>query len=132
MNICKKGENYMKRSLLFCLMFSLFVPLSIHADPEKDAQAKKVALEIIAALSDDIATLIINKHHEKDPQITKIACLNLVTRLADVIASVIIKIKERKETRGIDLLSDDDYQNELYALAMQLAEKSLQLQISGL
>lgn len=124
----------MKQLLRLSFFVFLLVPFIVHADNEKnekDEQANKVALEIVAALIEDIAKLVDNKKHEKDPQVTKAVCLSLVTHLADVIASVIIKIKERKETRSIDLYSQDEYQQALNALAIQLLEQSLQIQLEN-
>lgn len=110
----------MKRILKFCIIFSLFSVSLIHSD---DAQAKKAALEIIASISDDIATLVINHHHEKDPEVAKISCVKLVTTLADAIAQLIIKIKERKEIRSVDLYSDEEYDQALRLLSEQFVQK---------
>lgn len=110
----------MKQILKFCVLFSLFSSVNVHA---QDAQAKQAALEIIASLSDDIATLVINHNHEKNSEVAKIVSIKLVTTLADAIAQVIIKIKERKEIRNIDLYSDEEYQQALIILSQQLIQK---------
>lgn len=97
------------RTTLIFIILVCIMP-SIRSD---DAQAKKMALEIISSISDDLAILIINKHHQKDPQITKTCCVRLITNLADAIASVIIKIKANKEIRSIELLDQAEYQQAL-------------------
>ena len=101
-------------------MSSIFSVQKVHTD---DAQAKKLALEIIATLSDDIATLVIQKNHNSDPQTIKSSCINLITHLADVLATLIIKLKERKETRGIDLCDEIEYQQMLQVAAQNLLSK---------
>jgi predicted transcriptional regulator len=107
---------------LFTLTFVfLSVPISFQASTSQDS--KKLALEIIASLSDDIATLIINKQQANDPQLTKICCVNLITRLADTLATVIIKMKERKAVRTVDLISDVEFNNTIEALVAQLLNK---------
>lgn len=108
------------KNLLFCCILSVLVVSSVQAE---DAQAKKLALEIIASLSDDLATLIINKKTQKDPQVTKICCVRLIANLADALASVIIKIKSNKEVRGIDLSDEQDYQKALANISDQLVSK---------
>ena len=106
----------------FTLTFAfLSVPIAVQASTSQDS--KKLALEIIASLSDDIATLIINKQQAKDPQLTKVCCVNLITRLADTLATVIIKIKERKSARAVDLISDVEFNNAIEALVAQLLNK---------
>ncbi|OGB86503.1 hypothetical protein A3J41_01270 [candidate division TM6 bacterium RIFCSPHIGHO2_12_FULL_38_8] len=114
----------MNQIFKFCMFVSLFFNPTVQADePSKDLQAKKLALEIIASISDDLATLIINKHHEKDPKVTQTSCIHLISTLADAIAALIIKIKAKKEIRGIDLVDDVDCEKMLIAVAHQLNEK---------
>ncbi|MBP6892140.1 hypothetical protein KBB68_01020 [Candidatus Babeliales bacterium] len=79
--------------------------------------------EIIRSLSDDIAMLIINHHHEKKSEVAKIFSIKLVMTLADAIAQVICKIKERKENRSIDLYSDEEYDQALRLLSEELIHK---------
>ena len=110
----------MKQMLKFGIILLLCSVTSIQAD---DAQVKKASLEIIASISDDIATLIINHHHEKNSEVAKISCVKLVTTLADAIAQVICKIKERKENRSIDLYSDEEYDQALRLLSEELIHK---------
>ncbi len=110
----------MKHILKFCVIFSLFSASFIRSD---DAQAKKAALEIIASISDDIATLVINHHHEKNPEVAKIASIKLVTNLADAIVQIVAKIKERKEIRSVDLYSDEEYDQALRLLSEQFVQK---------
>ena len=105
------------KKIMFAIIFTLHCMPLMRAD---DAQEKKIALDIIASLSDDIAQLIINKHAAKDPEITKVCCVRLVTNLADAIASLIIKIKSNKEVRGVELLDQQEYQNALTKISDQL------------
>ncbi len=97
--------------------------LSLAAIHSEDAQAKKAALEIIASISDDIATLVINHNSQKDPDVAKITSIKLITTLADAIACVITKIKERKETRSVELYSDAEYDQALQLLSENLIHK---------
>ena len=85
--------------------------------------AKKAALEIVASISDDIATLVINHHYAKDPEVAKASSIKLVTTLADAIACVIAKIQEKKETRSVELYSDEEYAQALIILSDQLVQK---------
>ena len=110
----------MKQILKFSIIFSCLSGTFIQSD---DAQAKQAALEIIASLSEHIATFIINHHHEKNPEVAKISCIKLVTTLADALTQVICKIKEQKNNRSIDLYSDEEYDQALRLLSEKLMQK---------
>lgn len=110
----------MKQGLKIGFFVSFFTIASLY--PE-DVQSKKLALEIIASISDDIATLIINKNHEKDPEVAKASCVRLITNLADALATVIIKMKASKEVRGIELMDESEYQNALNDACKHLMSK---------
>ena len=109
----------MKHLFTLCTIFSLTIPqLQSH-----DEQAKKASLEIVAALSEDIATLIINAHHSKDPQVTKAVSINLITRIADIIATILMKLKERKPSRSMPFYSDAAYQHDLDKVIAEILQR---------
>ncbi len=110
----------MKQILKIIFIFSWFSVIALQAD---DVQAKKAALEIIASISDDIATLVLNHNHEKNPEVAKVASIKLITTLADTIATVITKIKERKEVRSFDIYSQEEYDQALRLLSEELIQK---------
>ena len=112
----------MKQILKCCLILSWSVT-QIQTDDAQVKPAKKAALEIVASISDDIATLVINHHYAKDPEVAKASSIKLVTTLADAIACVIAKIQEKKETRSVELYSDEEYAQALIILSDQLVQK---------
>lgn len=86
------------------------------------ADTKKISLEIMEALSDDIAELVIAKKQEKnDPAKTKAHCINIIKHMANIIALIVETIKERKQTRSIILLDENDHD----LLIEEIAEKIL-------
>lgn len=117
----------MKSTILIALLLSSFLILAesnsenfLHKNDDK-----KIALAFVAAISDSIATLVLNRK-DKNPEVTKACCVELVAQLADLVARVIIHTKEQKAARstGNDVeLSDQEYQSVLEALADDLAEK---------
>lgn len=111
----------MKQSLkIFMLSLCIFFANLTYS---QDDQAKQAALEIIASISDDIATLVINHKYEKNTEVAKITSIKLVTTLADAIVKIIEKIKERKQVRSFEIYSDKEYQLALYLLADLLNQK---------
>ena len=107
----------MKQILIFCILISLMQSQSIYTH---DHESKKASLEIIAALSDDIAELVINARHTKDPHIAKTACKNIIVRMTDLIATIIEKIQARKKLRGLELYSDQEYQQDLELIITEI------------
>ena len=110
----------MKQILKIIVIFSWFSVIAVQAD---DVQAKKAALKIIASISDDIATLVLNHNHEKNPEVAKVASIKLITTLADTLATVITKIKERKEVRSFDIYSQEEYEKAIIILSEQFIKK---------
>lgn len=91
----------------------------------KQQQAKQTALGIIASLTDTIATLIINKHYTKDPNVTKTCCVDLVTQLADALAiAIVAKMEEtKKEQKDVRSISLHEHDVDINQLAQELADK---------
>lgn len=86
---------------------------------------KKIALAFVAAISDSIATLVLNRK-DKNPEVTKTCCLELVTQLADLVARLIIHSKEQKAIRSgcnDGALSEEEYRAVIQGIANDLAEK---------
>lgn len=110
----------MKQYFKLCAISLLLISNTIHT---YDEQAKKASLQIIASLSQDIAEIVINHRHAKDPEIAKQRCISLVTHMAEVIATIVVTIQERKATRAIDLTDQTDYQLAVEAITTELLKK---------
>ena len=91
---------------LFLIVLSLALLPSFTCPADHDA--KQISFEIIAALSSDIAELIINKKQTNNPQLTKTHCVNIIKHMTEIIAAIIMKINERKQTRSINEYSNQD------------------------
>ena len=104
-------------SVIIFLMFFARQSLGTH---DAAQQSKKMAVEIIASLSNDILALVESKE-AKNPELTKVCVVQLITNLAQYLADIIIKIKERKNTRNMhDELSDQEYAQVLENIVSRL------------
>jgi len=81
-------------------------------------------MEIIAALSDDIAELVIAKKQDHDTQKTKAHCINIIKHMAEVIALIIATVQERKQTRGIELYNEQDLAAMIEQITAQILRKT--------
>lgn len=109
----------MKLNLLLLASALFFSQLIVASKSD----TKKISLEIMEALSDDIAELVIAKKQEKnDPAKTKAHCINIIKHMANIIALIVETIKERKQTRSIVLWD----QNDQDLLIEEIAQKILQ------
>ncbi len=107
----------MKRSFSFFFLI-LFAQQFLCSDDA--TQSKKLALEIIATLSEDIVALVESKQ-ANNSELTKVCVVQLITNLADTLANLIINIKERKKTRNFnDELSDAEYTQILQGIISRL------------
>ncbi len=106
-----------QKSVILFLIF--FAQQSLGTD-DAAQQSKKLAVEIIASLSNDILALVESKE-AKNPELTKVCVVQLITNLAQYLADIIMKIKERKNTRNIhDELSDQEYAQVLESIISRL------------
>jgi hypothetical protein len=109
----------MKPVFTLCLALCL-ISTSSSLQPQ-DQEAKQASLEIIASLSDHIAELIITNNEITDPRVKKAHYISIITSMADVIATLIIKIKQRRAMRGIEHSDEVNLDLIIEKIAEQLA-----------
>lgn len=89
----------MKR--IFLILLSAFAHGNLTASEPTSIDIQKEAIDIVAAISENLADLII--HHKKttDPEITKQHSVELVKNIAQAIALCIKNAKNKQATRQI-------------------------------
>lgn len=111
---------------IFALCFvSCLMSTSSFLHPQNQ-QAKQESLEIIASLSDHIAELIIANNEITDPRVKKAHYINIITSMADVIATIVIKIKQRRAMRNIDHSNEDNLDLAMEKIVEQLIKHTEQ------
>lgn len=111
----------MKSIFMLCFASCLIITSSsLHS---QDQDTKQASLEIIASLSDHIAELIITNNEITDPRVKKAHYVSIITSMADIIATIIIKIKQKRALRGIEHNADIDINTVIEKIAQHLIRK---------
>ncbi len=95
----------MHKRKLITLQLLLLASIILQTDTAYplEKSSKQISLEIMTALSNDIAELIITKKEGNDPRRTKDHCINIVKHMTEIIAAIITTIQDRKQTRSMGL-----------------------------
>ncbi len=110
----------MKLKILFFLSITLFAPAAL----TDKADTKKISMEIIAALSDDIAELVIARKQDHDPRQTKVHCINIIRHMTEVVALIIATVQERQQMRSLELYDEQNQAAIIEQIVDQILERT--------
>lgn len=124
-----------KKSSIMKRLFLIFLCMHLHGNDSSTTlttaqlEAQKEAIDIVAAISENLAALIIHHKQPSDPERTKHHSIELVKSITKIITQCIMQAKTKKAqspsvTRGSNILLYD--QTTLDAIAEQIAQSIVQ------